>query len=113
VHGAIAQGMLDRKKPDAKLDVGHIRALREAVNIPLVLHGGSGIQQEYITRGIAEGIAKINVGTEIRQPYERVIAQGGNVPGAQEAVYLRTRELIRDFLGVRDSAGLLAGSAGQ
>ena len=107
VHGAIAQGMLDRKKPDARLDIGHIRALRQAVSIPLVLHGGSGIQQEYITRGIAEGIAKINVGTEIRQPYERVIAQDGGVLRAQEAVYHRTRELIRDFLGMRDSAGLL------
>jgi fructose/tagatose bisphosphate aldolase len=112
VHGAIAQGMLDRKKPDARLDIGHIRALRQAVNIPLVLHGGSGIQQEYITRGIAEGIAKINVGTEIRQPYERVIAQDGGVQRAQEAVYRRTRELIRDFLGVRDSAGLLLPDAG-
>lgn len=107
VHGAIAQGMLDKKKPDAKLDIDHIRALRRAVNIPLVLHGGSGIQQEYITRGIAEGITKINVGTEIRQPYERVIAQAGSVAEAQDAVYRRTRELIRDFLGVKDSAGLL------
>ncbi len=111
VHGAIAEGMLDRKKPAARLDVGHIRALREAAGIPLVLHGGSGIQQEYITQGIKAGIAKINVGTEIRQPYERAIAQGLGVPKAREAVYLRTRELLRDFLGVRDSAKLLLSGA--
>jgi len=29
VHGAIAEGMLDKKKPAAKLDVGHIQALRD------------------------------------------------------------------------------------
>jgi ketose-bisphosphate aldolase len=111
VHGAIAQGMLDKKKPDAKLDVEHIRALRLAVNVPLVLHGGSGIQQEYITKGIAAGIAKINVGTEIRQPYERAIAAGESVLAAQDAVYRRTRELIRDFLKVRNSADTLVTGA--
>ena len=107
VHGAIAQGMLDKKKPEAKLDVEHIRALREAIHIPLVLHGGSGINQEYITRAIPAGIAKINVGTEIRQPYERLIGEGKDVKQAQDAVYLRTRELIRDFLNMSNSADRL------
>ena len=76
--------------------------------IPLVLHGGSGIDQAYITQAIKAGIAKINVGTEIRQPYERVVAQGGSVRQAQDAVYRRTVELIRDFLQVKDSADRLA-----
>ncbi|MDD4081262.1 MAG: class II fructose-bisphosphate aldolase [Eubacteriales bacterium] len=107
VHGAIAEGMKDKKKPAARLDVDHIRALRNALNIPLVLHGGSGIQQDYIARGVKAGIAKINVGTEIRQPYERVIAEGGSVLQAQDAVYKRTVELIREFLMVKDSAHLL------
>ena len=107
VHGAIAEGMLDRKKPDAKLDTAHISALRRAVNIPLVLHGGSGIQKEYISLGIAEGICKINVGTEIRQPYERILSQAGGALRAREAVYLRTRELISDFLGAKNSADIL------
>jgi ketose-bisphosphate aldolase len=108
VHGAIAQGMKDKKKPTAKLDVAHIQALKEALMIPLVLHGGSGIDQAYITQAIKAGIAKINVGTEIRQPYERVVAQGGSVRQAQDAVYRRTVELIRDFLQVKDSADRLA-----
>jgi fructose-bisphosphate aldolase class II len=107
VHGAIAEGMLDKKKPAAKLDVEHIAELRKALDIPLVLHGGSGIQQEFITRAIAAGIAKINVGTEIRQPFERVLAQSGSLTQAQDAVYRRTSELIRDFLGVKNSANLL------
>ncbi len=104
VHGAIAEGMLDKKKPAAKLDVAHIKALREALNIPLVLHGGSGIEQDYINQGIKAGIAKINVGTEIRQPYERIIGLNGTISAAQDAVYRRTRELIKDFLKVSGSA---------
>jgi len=107
VHGAIAEGMLDKKKPAAKLDVGHIQALRDALDIPLVLHGGSGIEQEYISRGVKAGIAKINVGTEIRQPYERVVREGGTVAQAQYAVYRRTRELISGFLQVTGSADRL------
>ncbi|NLE19978.1 MAG: class II fructose-bisphosphate aldolase [Clostridiales bacterium] len=109
VHGAIAEGMLDKKKPAAKLDVGHIQALRDALDIPLVLHGGSGIEQEYISRGVKAGIAKINVGTEIRQPYERVVREGGTVAQAQDAVYRRTRELISGFLQVTGSADRLKG----
>ena len=107
VHGAIAEGMLDKKKPAAKLDVAHIKALREALNIPLVLHGGSGIEQDYINQGIKAGIAKINVGTEIRQPYERIIGLNGTVHAAQDAVYRRTRELIKNFLKVSGSAAIL------
>ncbi len=107
VHGAIADGLKDQKKPTAKLDVQHIAALRDALDIPLVLHGGSGIDQQYISQGIAAGIAKINVGTEIRQPYERKMAENGNVVEAQDIVYRRTVELIRDFLQVKDSAARL------
>ncbi len=109
VHGAIAEGMKDKKKPAAKLDVEHIAALRKAAGVPLVLHGGSGIEQSYIARGVKAGIAKINVGTEIRQPYERVIAGGGSVLEAQDVVYRRTVELLREFLQVKNSADQLTG----
>jgi ketose-bisphosphate aldolase len=107
VHGAIAANLLDQKKPAAKLDVEHISALRNALNIPLVLHGGSGIENDYITRGIKAGIAKINVGTELRQPYERAMKENGDVEYARECVYKRCRELIRDFLHTADDAKVL------
>ena len=109
VHGAIADNLLDQKKPAAKLDVEHIQALRDALNIPLVLHGGSGIENDYITRGIKAGIAKINVGTELRQPYERALKETGDVEFARECVYKRCRELIRDFLHTADDAKILVG----
>ena len=98
VHGAIADNLKDQKKPAAKLDIERISELRQALNIPLVLHGGSGIENDYITRGIKAGIAKINVGTELRQPYERAMRERNDVEYARECVYTRCRELIRDFL---------------
>lgn len=107
VHGAIADNLLDQKKPAAKLDVERIAELRAALNIPLVLHGGSGIENDYITRGIQAGIAKINVGTELRQPYERAMRERNDVEYARECVYQRCRELIRDFLHTADDAKIL------
>ena len=107
VHGAIADNLLDKKKPAAKLDIERISELRSALNIPLVLHGGSGIVEDYITRGIKAGIAKINVGTELRQPYERAMREKNDVEYARECVYTRCRELIRDFLHTADDAKIL------
>lgn len=108
VHGAIADNLKDQKKPAARLDIERIAELKAALGIPLVLHGGSGIENDYITRGIKAGIAKINVGTEIRQPYERAMRERNDVEYAREKVYTRTRELIRDFLHTAGDAEVLA-----
>lgn len=107
VHGAIADNLKDQKKPAARLDIERIAELRAALDIPLVLHGGSGIENDYITRGIKAGIAKINVGTELRQPYERAMREKGDVEYAREKVYFRCRELIRDFLHTAGDARVL------
>lgn len=100
VHGAIAESTRNQKKPEARLDIEHIQALHRATDgMPLVLHGGSGIRQEYILRAIDSGVAKINVATEIRQPYENAMRERpGDTLYAREQVYLRTRAVIRDFL---------------
>ena len=107
VHGAIADNLKDQKKPAARLDIDRIAELRAALDIPLVLHGGSGIENEYITRGIRAGIAKINVGTELRQPYERAMRERNDTEYAREQVYIRCRELIRDFLHTAGDAKIL------
>lgn len=107
VHGAIADNLKDQKKPAARLDIDRIAELRAALDIPLVLHGGSGIENDYITRGIRAGIAKINVGTELRQPYERAMRERSDAEYAREQVYTRCRELIRDFLHTAGDARVL------
>jgi len=100
VHGAIAENTRREKKPEALLDIEHIVALRNATdNMPLVLHGGSGIKQQYILDAINNGIGKINVGTEIRQPYELAQEEKpGDIEYAREQVYNRTRWVISEFL---------------
>ncbi len=48
------------------LDFDHLAAITEAVgkDMPLVLHGGSGIPKEQIQKAISLGISKVNVNTE-------------------------------------------------
>jgi len=97
IHGAIAEGVRNQKKPEARLDIQHIADLSRVTGIPLVLHGGSGINNQCILDGIANGIAKINVGTEIRQTYEKALAETNDVEAARAAVCTRTREIIRSL----------------
>ena len=104
VHGAISGALKDQKKTAARLDIDHLRTLRDATNVPLVLHGGSSIPREYVMAAIEAGIAKVNVGADIRQSYERVLNTRGDVQEAQESVYRRTRYLLHDYFdltGVR------------
>ncbi len=110
IHGAVAEATRHQKKPEARLDIEHIKALYEATGVPLVLHGGSGINKECIQEGIKNGIAKINVGTEIRQAYEQAIAKNkDDIELAQQAVYDKVREVIRDMLRIQNTRTLLFG----
>jgi ketose-bisphosphate aldolase len=107
IHGAIADAVRDMPKPEARLDVDHIRRLAQATSIPLVLHGGSGIDEQSIRDSVLVGIAKINVGTEIRQAYENALKDSGDIKGAEEALYLKVREIISVMLGVSGTKSLL------
>lgn len=49
------------------LDFGVLKTVSEVTNgVPLVLHGGTGIPADQITKAISLGIAKINVNTELQ-----------------------------------------------
>ena len=64
------------------LDFGRLAELRDAVSVPLVLHGASGIADDDIRRCIELGVRKINVNTEIRQAFfESIGASVGSVKG--------------------------------
>ncbi len=100
IHGAIAVGKKDQRKVEARLNLDRLEQLSTATGIPLVLHGGSGVRQEYVLGAMKKGIAKINVATEIRQPYEVTLKETGSVVKAQQAVYDRTVWVLRDYLGI-------------
>jgi fructose-bisphosphate aldolase, class II len=106
VHGAISEASRGKKKPLARLNIDHLKKLNDATGIPLVLHGGSGIDKKYIMESIKNGIAKINVGTEIRQAYEKGL-DAGDENSAREFTYKKTREVIKDFFEISGTADII------
>jgi fructose-bisphosphate aldolase, class II len=62
IHGLIKSG-----KPHINAD--RVREIKDAVGIPLVLHGGSGLRDEDFTNAINAGISIIHINTEIRLAY--------------------------------------------
>ena len=106
IHGAVSAARKSEKKIEARLDINRLDAIREAVGIPLVLHGGTGISKDYIIKSIQHGIAKVNVATAIRQPYEKAV--GESLAAGQEAVYRAMLAVIREDLEIENSAARLA-----
>jgi len=52
-------------KAEPKLDLNRLAEIRSAVDVPLVLHGGSGLSDEDFRNTIAGGIQKVNVFTDV------------------------------------------------
>jgi len=65
VHGKYAN--------EPNLDFDRLAAIRRNVNVPLVLHGASGIPEAMVKKSISLGICKFNVNTEVRGAYLRSI----------------------------------------
>ncbi|MGA2975223.1 MAG: class II fructose-bisphosphate aldolase [Spirochaetia bacterium] len=51
------------------LDFPLLSMLRAAIQVPLVLHGGTGLDENELREAIKQGICKINVGTVLRRTY--------------------------------------------
>ncbi|MCT7851729.1 MAG: class II fructose-1,6-bisphosphate aldolase, partial [Lactobacillus iners] len=52
------------------LNFDRLKEIADAVDVPLVLHGGSGIPQDQIKKAISLGIAKININTEFQLAFQ-------------------------------------------
>lgn len=57
-HGQYPKGKIP------KLDFDRLKELKEILQIPLVLHGGSGAGEENLKKAVSLGINKINVATD-------------------------------------------------
>ncbi len=62
IHGIVKTG-------EPALNIERIREIKQAVNIPLVLHGASGNSDEDIRHAIESGISIVHINTELRIAY--------------------------------------------
>lgn len=87
------------------LDIGRLKEIRSVVDTPLVLHGGSGLTAEDFRSCIREGIAKVNIFTDIniaaaKASYDNYIEGKGyslTIPKVVEAVKKVAEEKMKLF----------------
>jgi fructose-bisphosphate aldolase class II len=112
---AIAVGSVHGvKQKHVELDLEHLKTIRAAVDIPLVLHGSSGVTDACIAEGIRLGLCKVNVATQLNQAFTRAVrARLADDPNevdprrylnlGREAMVEQVRERIR-FVGASGKA---------
>ena len=84
----------------------------ETGDLPLVLHGGTGIPVDQVQKAISLGISKINVNTDLQVAFAKAtreyVESGADLKGkdydprkllkpGREAIVARTKELIEEF----------------
>lgn len=85
---AISIGNVHRmEKKGAKIDFSLLAEIEKAVDIPLVLHGASGIADTDIIDLRGTRVAKVNIGTTLRMAFGKTLV---NEIRAQPGVYDRT-----------------------
>lgn len=72
---AVGNAHGDYKLPP-KLDFDRITAISNASDLPLVLHGGSGLSDDDFREAVSRGICKVNIFTDIDKAGKRGIEKG-------------------------------------
>ncbi|MFV0447033.1 MAG: tagatose bisphosphate family class II aldolase [Vibrio sp.] len=62
-------------KAEPRLDFARLEQIRAVVDIPLVLHGASGVPDEMVRRCIELGVCKVNVATELKIAFSNAVKQ--------------------------------------
>ena len=106
----------------ATVDLDRLDEIRRAVQVPLVVHGGSGFPADAVPAAIERGVAKFNVGTMLKRAYlDRLRTRVGSSPPEQSPHDLVGSHLEPD-LALRAADGItervrslmqLYGSAGR
>lgn len=104
-HGVYPTGFV----PELKLDL--ISEINDTVNIPLVLHGGSGAVDEQVSEAVKRGIAKMNISADMKTAYFTKLREVLTDPAQREPldIYPPALAVVQDV--VRHKAEVL-GSVG-
>lgn len=62
-------------RDEPQIDFRRLKKISQRVQVPLVLHGGSGLPEQHIKRCLSLGIAKINVATELKNIFSKSIRE--------------------------------------
>lgn len=81
-------------KSKPQLNIDRLCRIREKLDTPLVLHGGSGLSDDDFRNTIREGIAKVNIFTDLCLAGDRAMKKG-----IEDGIgYLETRKLKVEYI---------------
>lgn len=99
---AVAVGNVHGFTPqEPQIDLVRMEAIRDAVPVPLVLHGASGLAAETLRACVERGVAKVNVNTELRRAY--LAALGEKLDDARAST-----DLVAPLTAARDAVASTA-----
>ncbi len=78
------------------LNFDRLREISDAVNMPIVLHGGTGIPDDQIKKAISLGVSKINVNTECQLVFAEATRKYIEAGKDQEGKGFDPRKLLAD-----------------
>lgn len=78
-------------KTKPKLDIERLKKIREALDTPLVLHGGSGLSDDDFRNTVKNGIAKMNIFTDLCNAGERAMQAG--LAAGEKYLQIRNRKV--------------------
>ena len=96
---------------EPQLDFERLAKIRQQIQIPLVLHGASGLPAGMIQQSIELGVCKFNVNTEVRQKYLQFWREFGtsesqsDLLDCQKAATEAMQEVIVEKIRLFGSAG--------
>ncbi|MDE0653863.1 MAG: class II fructose-bisphosphate aldolase [bacterium] len=97
-----------RTRTPAQIQLDLLAELREAVDVPLVLHGVSGIDGDILAAACRLGVAKFNVNADLRAAYLGAVTEwarkppGDDLVGALRLARQRMTEVLTDLIAVLD-----------
>lgn len=113
-----AHGVYTVRQP--KVDYERLEAINQLTKTPLVLHGGSGVPSEMVTKAAqiqGGGVCKVNIATDLELAMLAVVGKEGHLTEAelnsyseemieksQEAVRLLVEDKIKNYLGSENKA---------
>lgn len=101
-----------RMKGKPKLDYQRLKQINEALGLPLVIHGGTGLGEQQYRKLIANGVAKINYFTALDEAAGNSIRQQARAAGVRAASVM-TRGVRESVAKETERCMRLWGAAGR
>ncbi len=101
-----------RMKGRVKLDFQRLKQLNQAINVPLVIHGGSGLNEDQFRRLTVMGVAKINYYTALSDAAAAAMRE--QIKENPEGSFTELKKGVKEAIGAEvERCMRLWGSAGR